>query len=128
MRDNLKYSSYKKLVVYQKAKELVISIYRTTKSYPKTETYTLVPQMRRAAISILANIVEGYAKESSAEYARFLTISIGSLTELEVYLDISLDLGFIREVDFKKLENLIQQTKRLLYGSRKAVRARITKN
>ncbi len=120
--------SYKKLIVYQKGKELVIYIYKLIAHYPKTETYILVPQMRRSAISIIANLVEGYSKESSAEYARFLTIAIGSLTELEVYLDISLDLKFINEVDFRKAEQLLSETKRLLYGSRKAARLKISKS
>lgn len=116
---------YKKLILYQKAKELVLIIYELTTKYPKTELFNLVSQMRRAAISVLANIIEGYAKESSAEYARFLTISIGSITELEVFLDLSQDLNFITQIDHKNVYNLLQETKNLLYGSRKAVRRRI---
>jgi len=120
-------TSYKKLALYQKAKELVILIYRLTEKFPKTETYSLVPQMRRAAISIMANIVEGCAKESSAEYARFLTISIGSLTELEVYIDISSDLGFLQTNEVNCAFFLLLEVKKLLYGTRKAIRARINK-
>lgn len=116
---------YKKLALYQKAKQLVLSIYRLTSKFPKTETFTLVPQMRRATISILANIVEGYSRETSAEYARFLTISIGSITELEVYVDISYELDFITKNEVDKINGLILETKNLLYGSRKAVRAKI---
>lgn len=118
---------YKKLLVYQKARTLVILIYKITTSYPKTELYALVPQMRRAAISIMANIVEGYSKESSAEYARFLTIAIGSLTELEVFLEISLDLGFINSQVFDKIILELLETKKLLYTTRRSIRSKIFK-
>jgi S23 ribosomal protein. len=90
-------TSYQKLISYQKAKQLVLMIYRLTNSYPKEEFYCLVPQIRRAAISVVANIVEGYIKEKPKEYSRFLTISIGSLTELEVLIDISLELKIHRK-------------------------------
>ncbi|KKQ92181.1 MAG: S23 ribosomal protein [Candidatus Woesebacteria bacterium GW2011_GWA2_40_7] len=118
-------TSYKKLIIYQKAKSLVLITYRLTSDFPKTEIYTLVPQMRRAAISIMANIVEGYSKGTSAEYARFLTISIGSLTELEVYLDVCLDLHFISQLEFEKSFGLLIEVKKLLYSSRRTVRERI---
>lgn len=118
---------YKKLVLYQKAKKLVLVVYKVTTNYPKTELFTLVPQMRRSAISVMANIVEGYSKESSAEYARFLTIAIGSITELEVYIDLSLDLSFIAQQEYKNIYNLLQETKNLLYGSRKTVRSKVGK-
>lgn len=117
-------TGYKKLILYQKARSLIIEVYKLTTNYPSTETFTLVPQMRRSAISVLANIVEGYSKESSAEYVRFLTISIGSLTELEVYFDLSCELGFIKEAELDRILTLVAETKRLLYGSRKAARER----
>jgi four helix bundle protein len=113
---------YKKLQLYQKPKSFVLEIYRLTSQYPKTETYVLVPQMRRAAVSVLANIIEGYSRESSKEYARFLTISIGSLTEVEVYLDISYELSYINNRQLEKINILLIEIKRLLYGSRKKAR------
>lgn len=116
--------SYQKLFVYQKSKDLVLRTYKLTMNYPKTETFSLVPQMRRAAVSVTANVVEGYAKDSSAEFARFLTISIGSLTELEVYFDLSLELGFIKEKDYNIMINLLLEVKRLLYGTRKKVKGK----
>ena len=109
-------TSYKKLQLYQKARLLVLKTYQITSLYPKSELYSLVPQMRRSAMSVLANIVEGYSKESAPEYARFLTISIGSITELEVYLDISLDLGYLSKDKLDKMNTIIIEVKRLLYG------------
>lgn len=116
---------YKKLVVYQKSKELVLLIYKITSNYPKTETYSLVDQMRRCGVSVPANLIEGYSKESSAEFARFLTISIGSLAELEFYIELSLDLNYLTKNDTDKILNLILEVKRLLYGTRKAVRLKV---
>jgi four helix bundle protein len=120
-------SGYKKLFVYQKSKELVLTIYRLTAKYPKSETYSLVDQMRRSAVSVPANLIEGYSKESSAEFARFLTISIGSLAELEFYIELSSDLKYIDQDDSKKIYSLIYEVKKLLYGTRKAVRLKIKK-
>jgi len=116
---------YKKLMLYQKSKELVINIYKLTDSYPASEKYGLIPQTRRASVSVLANIVEGYSKDSSKEYARFLTISIGSVTEVEVFLDISFELGFLDRDNLDRMNILVEEIKKLLYGSRKAVRSRI---
>jgi four helix bundle protein len=115
---------YKKLIVYQKAKSLVIEIYKSTTGYPKTEIYSLVLQTRRAVISVCANIVEGYSKESSKEFARFLTISIGSITELEVFLDLSFELEFITSTVYNEINLNLVGVKKLLYSTRKAVRGK----
>ena len=116
---------YRKLHLYQKAKLLVIEVYKLTAGFPDIERFILIPQIRRAVLSIVANIVEGYSKESPAEYSRFLTISIGSLAELELYMDISLDLGYINKDKLDKINVLLIEVKRLLYGSRKKVRERL---
>lgn len=83
--------------------------------------------MRRCGVSVPANLIEGYCKESSAEFARFLTISIGSLAELEFYIELSLDLNYLNKIDTDKILTLIMEVKRLLYGTRKAVRAKIVR-
>ena len=119
---------YKKLVVYQKSKELVLSIYKLTAKYPKSETYSLVDQMRRSVVSVPANLIEGYSKESSAEFARFLTISIGSLAELEFYIEISLDLKYIDPSISQETNSLVYEVKNFLYGMRKSVWKRTVKN
>jgi len=118
---------YKKLTVYQKSKELVLVIYKLTAKYPKSEIFSLTDQMRRAAISIPANFIEGYSKESSAEFARFLTISTGSLAELEFYIELSLDLRYLDKEEFYKTNSLVYEVKRLLYGTRKVARLRSKK-
>jgi len=119
---NINNKSYRKLIVYQRSKELVLLIYKTTKSFPKEELYVLVPQMRRAAISIMANIVEGYVK-SRGEFARFIDISIGSSTELEIYLELALELKYLNVEGFNKSYNLLLEVKKLLYTYKRSLRS-----
>ena len=122
---NLSKFGYQKLTVYQKAKEFVLIIYQITKTYPKDEQFILVPQMRRAAISIAANIVEGYSKNSTKEYIRFLNIAIGSATELRVFLDISKELGYLSQTKITSAESLLEEILKLLYSYQKTLRNRI---
>lgn len=114
--------SYRKLTVYQKAKELVLLVYRLTRKFPAEEKYTLAPQIRRAAISILANIVEGYSKTSKKDFALFLGISIGSATELELYLELSLELRYLSKSDFKKANSLLIEVKKMLYSFQRRIK------
>jgi four helix bundle protein len=117
-----KNTSYRKLKVYQKSKELVLLIYKITKHYPKEEIYVLVPQMRRSSISVMANIVEGYVK-SKNEFVRFINICIGSASELEIYLELSFNLEYLSEHQFKKAYNLLLEVKKLLYAYKKSLRS-----
>lgn len=116
---------FKGLVVYQKADELVINTYTATRNFPKEEIFALTSQMRRAAISVVANIVEGYARETFKDKARFYYIARGSLQELEYYLDLSLKLNFINQNQFDNLGRLRQETARLLHG---LIKATVAKN
>ena len=88
---------HRKLEVFHFAHELVLMTYKITKGYPRHEIYGLTSQMRRAAVSVVANIVEGAARQSRTEYLRFLEISLGSLRELGYFLDLSRKLGFLSE-------------------------------
>ncbi len=74
--------SFKELIVWQKAYQLVLEIYKTTKDFPKSETFGPAHQMRRAAVSIPSNIAEGHNRKNRAEYHQFLPIAYGSLAEL----------------------------------------------
>ena len=86
---------YKKLIVWQKAMELVRSVYRLSKGFPTDERYALTDQLRRAAISIPSNIAEGCGRTSRKDYAHFLSIARGSLYETMTQLQIAQDLGYI---------------------------------
>ena len=106
--------SYKDLIVYQKAYRLSLNIYRVTENYPRVEIYGLVSQMRRSAVSIPANIAEGYRRGNRKEYVQVLRIAQGSCGELETFLSISKDLGFIKEKDFEELDSAQDEISRLL--------------
>ena len=86
---------HRKLRAFELADQLVIEVYRATRCFPREEMYGLTSQMRRAAVSVAANIVEGCARESLKEYANFLNLAFGSLRELGYYLGLSVKLGFI---------------------------------
>ena len=86
--------SFRDLVVWRKAHEFVLAIYRFTAAFPKQETYGLASQMRRAAVSIPANIAEGFGKRGKPDKARFMNIAEGSLEESRYYLILAKDLGY----------------------------------
>lgn len=113
---------YRGLIVWQKADELAFQTYVVTKKFPKEEMFGLISQMRRAALSVPANIVEGYARSSQKEKVQFYSIARGSLAELEYYLDFTLRFGYIVEEEHGKLTNLRNDAGRLLNGFIKSTR------
>jgi four helix bundle protein len=86
--------SFQDLIVWQKAHQFVLGVYRYTEKFPKTEIYGLTSQFRRAAISIPANIAEGFKKKGPADKARFMNIAQGSIEECRYYLILSQDLNY----------------------------------
>lgn len=110
-----------KLLAWQESIKLVKQVYEISYHYPKEELYGLTSQMRRAAISVPSNIAEGAARDSSAEFARFLIISRGSLSELETQLLIAKELGYYH--DDKILEQ-IDKAFALIGGLLKSVRSK----
>jgi four helix bundle protein len=113
--------NYKELRVWQRADELAVQIYRLTKSFPKDEIYGLTSQLRRAALSIPTNIVEGYARKGDKELARFVNISIGSLAEVEYLLDFSKRIGYLNSQEFEKIDLLREEVGKLLWNFYKKV-------
>jgi four helix bundle protein len=93
-----KIQDFTDLIVWRKSHQFVINIYRITKDFPNEEKYGLVSQMRRAAVSIPANIAEGFRKYSKKEKANFYNIAQGSLDELRYYLILSKDLGYLQSI------------------------------
>ena len=92
--------NYQKLDVYKVSKEFVCVVYEILKHFPAEEKYALCDQIRRAVISVPANIAEGMGRTSIKEQRHFLEISYGSLMEVQCLLDISAELGFIRKPSF----------------------------
>lgn len=106
---------YKKLIVWEKADKFAHMVYLKTKDFPKEEIYGLTSQLRRAALSVPVNIVEGYARHSKKEFKNFLNIALGSLTEAEYLLDFSNRLGYFIEADFQEASDLRQEVGNLLW-------------
>ena len=113
MEDNI---GYRNLEVFKKADELVLLIYETTRNFPKEELFCLTSQIRRCAVSVPANIVEGYGRKTSGEKTQFYYIARGSLNELEYYIDLCSKLNYLNNEDYKELKELRDTVGRLLYG------------
>ena len=108
-------NGYRKLIVWQKADQLAYQIYSATRSLPKEETYGLISQIRRAALSVPTNIVEGYGRQGKKELKHFVNIALGSLAETEYLLDFMLKLTYIDIEGHKKLQHLRQEVGNLLW-------------
>src|SRR5215216_3360360 len=87
--------SYRDLIVWQKSISLVKGVYVVSQSFPKEEQYGLTNQMRRCAVSIPSNIAEGYGRNSTGDYKRFLQVAVGSLYELQTQIEIAFNLDYI---------------------------------
>lgn len=107
---------YQDLIAWQKAKAFAGEIYRATESFPKAEIYGLTSQLRRAAVSVASNIAEGQGRLTKGEFCHFLGQARGSLLELETQLAISVDLKFLPQNDFERLQGLSIEVQRLLNG------------
>ena len=111
--------SFKDLVVWQKAHQMVLSIYRTTKNFPKDEMYGLTSQVRRSSSSVAANIAEAFKKRSAPDKLRILNIAQGSLSETEYHVLLAADLNYA-EMEFN--QECLAEVNRLLEAYMKAIR------
>ena len=114
-------NQFQNIGAWQKAHEFVLLVYRTTKSFPESEKFGLCSQFQRAAISIAANIAEGYKKLSRVDKLRFYNIAQGSLEECRYYIILSKDLGYIDEEVYNLLAISIEETSKLLNAYCKGV-------
>jgi four helix bundle protein len=105
---------YHHLLVWQKAMEFVTEIYHHTKSFPGEERYGLTLQLRRSSVSLPSNMAEGYGRNSTQDYIRFLRIANGSLFELQTQLKIARNLKFLSEESFSLLFELSREIERML--------------
>jgi four helix bundle protein len=96
------------------ADEIAILVYQLTADFPKEELYGLTAQMRRAAVSVPSNIVEGCARDSQADYLRFLYIAFGSLRELHYQTSLSIRLGFLNDRSTTMLKTKIEETEKVM--------------
>ncbi len=113
-----KINSYRDLIVWNDAMDLVIETYALSKLLPKTEEYRIVAQMTRAAVSVPANIAEGFARYSRRDYAHFITIAKGSHAELETYFELVVRLGFVSKDQAFRCVSLATEVGKMLTSLR----------
>ena len=112
-----------KLRAFELADEVAVLVYKVTQTFPREEIYGLTSQMRRAAVSVASNIVEGCARESQAEYRRFLEIVFGSLRELHYQVGLSTRLGYLSERDTSTCEQKLVEAEKVLGALMRSMRA-----
>ncbi len=115
--------SYRDLIAWQRGVDLVEGIYRATQNWPREETYSLTDQVRRAAVSVPANIAEGHGRHSTKEFLQHLGIASGSLCEAETHLVIANRLQYVSPDDLEALLEQTAEVGRLLHGLKRSLRA-----
>jgi four helix bundle protein len=111
--------NYKNLTVWQDSHELVLSVYKETKTFPKEEVYGITSQLRRATASIPANIAEGSAKNSDKDFGRYLQIAMGSLNESEYFLFLSKELNYLEVENHNEIVKKLEVVKAKLINLQK---------
>jgi four helix bundle protein len=107
---------FRDLTVWQYAHQLTLAVYRDTKQFPREETYGLVSQLRRCSASVAANIAEGCGRSGNAEFGRFLTMAMGSASELEYFLLLARDLGYLPSDRHTEITTQVISMRRMLNG------------
>ena len=115
--------NWKKLKVWQETHNLVIEIYKVTSTFPQSETYGLVNQLKRASYSVPANIVEGQSRNTTKEYLQFLYNSRESLEEVRYFLLLSYNLKFISENIYEQFEKRYESASKMLNGLIKSLKS-----
>lgn len=106
--------SFRDLIVWQKAMDLVETVYLTTKLFPSDERYALTSQVKRASVSVPSNIAEGYGRHSTMDYIRFLQIALGSLNEVQTQLELGCRLGFVEKDAVLDASSLCTEIEKML--------------
>ncbi len=115
---------FRKLHVWQEARALATCVYRLTEGFPTRESFGLSSQLRRAAVSIMANVAEGCGRNRDKEFARYLSIALGSSTELESHLYLALDLSLLKKTEAVELFARIQRLQARLATLSRRIKAR----
>ena len=114
-------NSFRDLLVWQRAMELVVDCYQLSKLFPDTERFGLTNQLRRSAVSVPSNIAEGHGRGSSKAFLSFLWIANGSLSELDTQIQLAVRLGFVSEQDAARSLQLAHEVGRMLTGLRRSL-------
>lgn len=106
--------AFRKLIVWKRAHAMTLAAYKASEKFPKHELFGLTSQIRRSVSSVEANIAEGYALGSSANYLRHLNIAVGSLAETECHLEIAHDLGYLPDAEYSQVGDFAHEVGYLL--------------
>lgn len=117
-------NNFRTLLVWQKSMALTTKIYTLTNKFPKEEVFGLTSQIKRSSISVPSNIAEGYGRDSDKELLRFLSISTGSLFEMQTQLEIAKNISYLKEDDFNKLYEDSREVERMLVSFIKKIKDR----
>jgi four helix bundle protein len=117
--------NYRDLQVWSKAHNLTLELYRISREFPRDEIYGITSQLRRAAVSIGANLAEGCGRRGSAELARFVRVALGSASELDYHLLLSRDLGFMTSDDFSTASVKLTEVRKMLTSFLQSVEEQI---
>jgi four helix bundle protein len=115
--------AFRELMVWQKAHELTLAVYRLTAALPRDELYGLTSQLRRSSSSIPANLAEGCGRNGDAEFARFCSMAMGSASELEYHLLLARDLTLIGSTEYEAVSNQTTEVKRMLTALHRKLKA-----
>ena len=125
MAGSAKIQSFKDLIIWQKAFQLCLDIYRATQSFPTEERYGLAAELRKTARSVPCNIAEGHQRRTTVEYLRFLDIASGSRAELETQLLLCQNLGYLNDQDADALVSACENVAKLLASLSRALRNKL---
>ncbi len=114
---------FRQLKVWERSHQLALTVYKATKEFPKEELYGLTSQIRRSSMSIPTNIAEGCGRFTDADFARFVQVAMGSASETEYQLILARDLEFLPNDSYEKLQNDVEEVKRMLASLLKTLRA-----
>jgi four helix bundle protein len=125
MEHERKIKTHRDLKVWQLGMDITEQIYGLTKSFPDGERFGVISQLRRAAVSVPANIAEGNARSSTKEYLHYLSIAIGALAEVETFLDLALRLQYGQSNTIRTLNELVSEERRMLRGLQRSLQVRL---
>jgi four helix bundle protein len=114
---------FRQLEVWHKSHALALETYRDTARFPRDEQYGLTSQLRRSCASVPANIAEGCGRDSTRDFARFLTLALGSASETEYHFLLAADLGYLARESYEHLDMRIKEIKRMLTGLIRRIRS-----
>jgi four helix bundle protein len=120
-----KIRNYRDLAVWQKGMDIALAVYKITKGFPDDERFGLTSQLRRAAVSVPANIAEGHARSTTKDYLRFVSIAIGSLAETATFIELAGRLNYGDMIELRRIFEMITEERRMLRTLQKSLRRRL---